>query len=697
MRSPTILIALLLIVLAFHPQSLGRDDGEVPPPSVLIHAVHPGGSPQWESVVLVNTGSRPTDLSNWTLEDGEGSWRLPWRLTIDPGGMAHVSQNATTHRTLWGVPPEAIALDGGAFGLADRGDDLELRDAKGWIADQVWYGSTTTVAPEGWEGDPVPTPASMPWGRLIQRVGRSDSDTATDWTSWTEPRCGWIDSPWWDDGYDVEATTFVTPEQGYQALVWAIEGARSNISVALYGLTSPHLAATLADRASKGVCVRVLVEADVVGSSKEDARWREGLLAALAGSGVEVHVTYPNEVGTRSRPYRYHHEKYCVIDGATTVLTTENWGSSSFPPPGTSGSGGSRGWGVLVWSEELARDLGSLFDHDMRVSTEPWVEGGVVPVRLPPILADVDVEPRLVPSTLRLLVGPEGWGTGLASLLSVLEDAESTIDVELADIEVLWGLAVSPLVEGLIAATKRGVAVRIIIDPGFDGSGRATLEELLLLAGQEGALGLKGLVASAIPGVSRVHTKGAIIDGKAALLGSMNWVRGSIARNREVDVVITSKESVRSLVQAFEDDWSASLSSGVQGVPRWLMGELLEGWSPSDRHIELDGPLTTSDGEPPEDTSEGGDRLPNWVRAVVVLAIGVSAWALDARFGLASHVSLRLEDLWDMVVRRGRALLAWVNPRAFVRRRRSAPRTTGPRRARGRVSPRGPPRRIRLR
>jgi hypothetical protein len=449
-----------------------------------------------------------------------------------------------------------------------------------------------------------------------------------------------------------------------------LASAEDSISIALYELTSLDLSSMLASKALEGISVTLLIEASTVGATSEEEDARDGVLAALTSAGVDVRVTSDNEDGVRSRPYRFHHEKYCIVDSTTVLVTTENWVSSSFPSPGGNGPLASRGWGAILRGPSVASDLERTLLHDLRMSSVPFNASTVPPSPLPHISKDVGMIPSMVPSNITVLAGPEAWGYRLENLLRIIRDARRDVLLELASLEVWWAGQLSPLVEALLDAEKRDVAIRVLLDKGFDGSGRETLEELHRVAAEAGATGLTCVLAAYLPGAGRVHAKGALIDGESALLGSMNWGRSSITKNREVDVLVGSREAIEPLLQAFEDDWRASVKDAVPIVPRHLIAQLLGNLIPKGEP----GPVPSL---PREDgTSSGSTPVPFrsepvWAplgRAAVVLALGLGAWWLERRFGLSDRISARFENASLHLTMGGEKVGRWVHSRRRSRK-----------------------------
>ena len=635
--------ALLIALLLLTPLAASSAEDVGPAPRVLIAGVHPGGASDWEHVLLVSFVDVTVDLSGWSLDDGEGTWSMPEGSAILPGQLLGVGINSSAYQLLWGTPLDITCVKTGSFCLADRGDSLVLRDTDGEVVDQLVYGATEDEPPPFWHGGPIPTPASMPWGRLLLRIGTDDTNTSADWKGWTEPRCGWRQSPPDTAPFKANASCFVTPAQGWDTLSWAIASARSDLSIALYDLTSQDLGAVIAEAAKRGVTTRLLIEGSPVGMSESETEWRTSILNALVTAGVEVWVTSPNVKGETHRPYRYHHEKYCIVDGTLSVVTTENWCKGSFPREGTDVFG-SRGWGAIVESKEVAMDLTDTFEHDLELGAEPLDPPEDSGLSLGRQWAPSRNAPTMHPCNARLLVGPEGWGPDLESLRCIIGGAEESILLELAYLEVRWGDQISPLVEELLRAAAEGVEVRLVLDHGLEGEGREALEDLHGLAAQRGVIDLRGVIASNLSDATRVHTKGAVIDGRTAILGSLNWAWSSVARNREVVMVVDSENAVRVLAETFEADWNASVD-GVGPSPPWgLVIEMVSrGQDRSFPHHTLEPFGRDSEGAEGF-APEGKLTWTSLVKVVLAIIVFTSTWLLERMYGFRVRASIWLGD-----------------------------------------------------
>ena len=55
--------------------------------------------------------------------------------------------------------------------------------------------------------------------------------------------------------------------------------------------------------------------------------------------------------------------------------------------------------------------------------------------------------------------------------------------------------------------------------------------------------------------ITKLHNKGAIIDGESVLVGSMNWGSNAALRNREMSVLIHDQSLTSDYLQSFNEDW----------------------------------------------------------------------------------------------------------------------------------------------
>jgi hypothetical protein len=98
------------------------------------------------------------------------------------------------------------------------------------------------------------------------------------------------------------------------------------------------------------------------------------------------------------------------------------------------------------------------------------------------------------------------------------------------------------LAEALVAAKKRGVAVRIVLDKGE--SSADTAEDNVNANNHMAYEYLRSqgldMCFADVPGV--MHAKAVVIDSATVILGSANWSEAAFLRNTEISVMIRSRE-----------------------------------------------------------------------------------------------------------------------------------------------------------
>ena len=105
------------------------------------------------------------------------------------------------------------------------------------------------------------------------------------------------------------------------------------------------------------------------------------------------------------------------------------------------------------------------------------------------------------------------------------------------------------LMKELIAARKRGVDVRVMLNPARR-SGEAdnkVTKKKLEAADIE--------VLDSNPAFDVTHEKSMVVDDKTALVKSLNWVTKNLTETRDYAVVTSRVKEVREIIECFEADW----------------------------------------------------------------------------------------------------------------------------------------------
>ncbi len=131
-------------------------------------------------------------------------------------------------------------------------------------------------------------------------------------------------------------------------------------------------------------------------------------------------------------------------------------------------------------------------------------------------------------------------GQSEPALLQLIGSAQNSLDV------MLYQFSYTPLQDALVAAQRRGVAVRLILDP--------KLKSNLFTAENLARFGIQ--VRWANRAFASTHAKFLIADGQSVFVGSTNWSRHAMQLNREAAVVIQNPKIAGSFESIFESDWS---------------------------------------------------------------------------------------------------------------------------------------------
>jgi phosphatidylserine/phosphatidylglycerophosphate/cardiolipin synthase-like enzyme len=126
--------------------------------------------------------------------------------------------------------------------------------------------------------------------------------------------------------------------------------------------------------------------------------------------------------------------------------------------------------------------------------------------------------------------------------------AESSIDLAQFYVSDEGQSRLTPVIQALEAAVKRGVRVRFLADSGFAKTYPQVLDELAKSGAQ---------IVKYKPGTGGVlHAKYFVVDEKIGFLGSQNFDWRSLQHIQELGVRFEAPHAVRALEDVFELDWA---------------------------------------------------------------------------------------------------------------------------------------------
>ena len=294
------------------------------------------------------------------------------------------------------------------------------------------------------------------------------------------------------------AQIFVEPDARTTPIVHAIDQAINAVWVEVYLLTDTSVIHALESAANRGVDVRVMLDPAPYG---EGATSPAVTIERLQAAGVKARDANP--------AFQYTHAKMMLVDHATVFIMTCNLSVSGL---GGSKTFANREYGIIDATPADVTEAEAVFQAD-------WDR---TPLRLS--------EPNLVISPM----------DARPKLTAVLDAARTQLlleDEELLDPQVT---------AHLVAAARRGVSVRIVL-PAPSGGSSASLQPLLNA----------GIHIRYSTGLY-MHAKMIVADGSRGFVGSENFSTTSLDDNREVGVLVASRDVLNTLIGTFAADWSSS-------------------------------------------------------------------------------------------------------------------------------------------
>jgi phosphatidylserine/phosphatidylglycerophosphate/cardiolipin synthase-like enzyme len=293
---------------------------------------------------------------------------------------------------------------------------------------------------------------------------------------------------------DVRA--FVEPDAGVTPITRGVSGATRSIWVEVYLLTDRTVIHALEDAASRGVDVRVMLEAHQYGGGDVQAA---RMLEELRAAGVHAESASP--------AFTYTHAKIMLIDSATAYILTCNLTLSGL---GGSSSFADRDYGVIDTNQRDVAALAAIYQADWN--------------RTDASLGD----PRLVVSPIN----------ARAEIGALIASAKTTLAIE---DEEMYDRAAE---DAMIAAARRGVSVTVLLPSPSAGAAPSTDVARLL----------RGGVHVRYLGAPYLHAKLILVDHAIAFAGSENFSATSLDHNREIGIVLSDPAALSTLTTAYNHD-----------------------------------------------------------------------------------------------------------------------------------------------
>jgi phosphatidylserine/phosphatidylglycerophosphate/cardiolipin synthase-like enzyme len=292
----------------------------------------------------------------------------------------------------------------------------------------------------------------------------------------------------------------VMPDDGAASVVQLIDEACEQLLIKQFKLQSEAVEQALLRAHRRGVRVRVMLNPHTSGGD----RWNDEAYALLQGWGIAVAWT--------SESFPVTHEKSMVIDGHAALIATFNFADKYFSQ--------TRDYGVISHDPDVIAEVVAGFEADWeRRFFEPRLDVGLV------------------------------WSSfhSRGQMARVIDAASRTLWVQhpkFVDAVIL---------ERIVAARERGVKVRVLCGGKHGISDWDIFDTFSSLRVME-RFGVKIRRQKLL----KLHAKLLLVDGRAALTGSMNIDRSAFDLRRELGIEVDAPDVVERLRATFEADWAAA-------------------------------------------------------------------------------------------------------------------------------------------
>ena len=503
MENKVILLLLILVILII-PYSQGENNVDKAQ-HLLIYEASPYPYPRtnMEYICIINPSNVRVNLDNYFITDFEG--KLILHGSIAPQSKLYIAQNSSSFFHFMGFYPNYTysQLKKGRFSLANKGDEIALyKNAK--ILDIVIYGNSKYNG-TGWNGKPL----KLSEGHLLRRINLIDTNSSIDWSTYHVIG----QSDFKPETFKASLEIFPYPDKWKEVLRFTKE-AKKNILIESYTMDSIAFEKVLEEKLREGIRVSILLDGSPIGGIKDSEKYVVQRLYSK-GANIKFMVNEPS-IGVYDR-YTFLHAKFIIVDDKKVLISTENFGSASLSPCGN------RGYGVIVRSEEFAKYMAKIFYDDSKnvedienysgsFQNVSWNENRVELRRS--IFKSINLSAYIEP-----LVAPDFSYYLFKNYIS--QQRELKIEALYID-NYVWNMVKNKTSYALVQYKKKGENVHL-----FDGYEHY---------------------------IPYLHAK-LMIGDSSILLGSMNFGISSILRNREVSLIIRSKQATNYLSKIFDYDW----------------------------------------------------------------------------------------------------------------------------------------------
>lgn len=434
--------------------------------------------------------------------------------------------------------------------------------------------------PAQWRGHPVEVrPAA-----IVEMVDGQDfvSEAAIDTIAYNDDDRTGPEFSFAQVDQDMEVLCCVGPERSWSVLSDFIANAKSPMVSSIYEFHAKHIADALQARLADNVELSLVMDnaTRVTSEGVKPGDFNRKTTFAKWARDFDFDRVYVPEGATGLVANSYH-IKVTVDDGDRFWLSSGNWKNSSQPDIAAAdldnlakirAKKGNREWHVVVRNKALARCYRSHILADMAFSkanggtTEAVIEEAYVDVpralmaeavELEAVAASRIFKPLEIKRTVKVkpLLTPDRRGKIYTdAMLDLIESAEEELLFQIPYIDSYKPSAkgnLEKLVKALIRKSKQIETVHVILRSDH-GTWIPCAEDL-----KKRGLNLDKCFRH----LPSTHTKGMVVDGKRALVGSHNWSGGGVTLNRDASLLFDDAEIAGYYRDVFVLDWNRASKS----------------------------------------------------------------------------------------------------------------------------------------
>ncbi len=293
----------------------------------------------------------------------------------------------------------------------------------------------------------------------------------------------------------------VQPDDGRAPVLDAFNNAQTSIDLMIYLLSDRDVITALKNAVLRGVAVRVMLEQNPCCSN--DNTMQRTVFGELQEARVQMQWTNP--------AFRLTHAKMAVVDGTIALIMSQNLTKTAFSF--------NREADIVDRDPTDIAALEALFVAD-------WGRTPYTPSDPNLVIANTNARQKF---------------------LTLIGGATKSLAIESEEMQD------PAIIDALIAAQKRGVAVRYI--GATTPAGTTTPQRDDNAAGRKRLTGAGASVR--LLAAPYVHTKTVVADGLVAFVGSENFSAASLDTNREIGILMTDTAIIGRLTSVFTKDWAA--------------------------------------------------------------------------------------------------------------------------------------------